>query len=297
MELHLELIEDRFVKLLTALNRDLRHRQDGQIHPESRLASVEPAEESAPDSIPPASRLPTGFEAEEEVPEPILFEAPKPPRKSIPVSPEELASLGVEPVSEEDSQSTLLPGDFYARDIVGGDSAMTVEEAEVALDTTLDPQEIGRILLAVLSQSFTRTCLLQATPSQIRGWLADGPGLDEERLRKYSISSAQPSIFLNLREGGSFFLGALPEMPAHLDLAACWHKDLSDESAVFPIRVQDRLVALVYGDRGPLGLADLDLDLIRGLCVSAARAFERCILDRKKKGPSAMSGESSSRYR
>ena len=109
------------------------------------------------------------------------------------------------------------------------------------------------------------------------------------------MPSDQPSIFLNLRGGGSFFLGTLPGMSAHVDLAACWHKDLSDECAVFPIRVRDKLVALVYGDCGPLGLADLDLDLIRGLCVSAARAFERCIMERKKRGRSVVSGESSSR--
>jgi hypothetical protein len=107
------------------------------------------------------------------------------------------------------------------------------------------------------------------------------------------VSAEQPSIFLNLREGGSFFLGALPAMSAHVDLAACWHKDLSDECAVFPIRVQDRLVTLVYGDRGPLGLADLDLDLIRGFCVSAARAFERCIMERKRRGRAVVSGKSS----
>lgn len=289
---------ERFVKLLTALNRELRQRQNGQVHPDSRLLDIESEEMPQTETTsPPAEEPRIGSEVEEEpgAPKPIPFEAPSPPKKSIPVSSEELASMGAEPVTDDAASKAVLAADFYERDVAGGDQIMSVGEAELALETTLDPQEVGRVLLAVLSPIFTRTCLLQTTPAEIRGWLADGPGLDQKRLLEYRVQSEQPSIFLNLREGGSFFLGVLPEMPAHIDLTACWHKDLSDECGVFPIRVRDRLIALVYGDRGPLGLADLDLDLVRGLCGSAARAFERCIMDRKRRGPAALSGGSSSR--
>jgi len=289
---------ERFVTLLTTLNRELRQRQDDEFHPQSRLVHAKPETEPvvvpiAAQSFPSASAIDDS--PPEPVPEPIHLQPPSRSRKSIPVSAEELESLGTGPAGDKSSESAVLPGDFYDHDVHDSERPMSVEEAEVALETTSDPQEIGRILISVLSQRFTRVCLLQASPTQIRGWLAHGPGLEEARLRQYSVPSDQPSIFLNLRGGGSFFLGTLPGMSAHVDLAACWHKDLSDECAVFPIRVRDKLVALVYGDCGPLGLADLDLDLIRGLCVSAARAFERCIMERKKRGRSVVSGESSSR--
>ena len=71
-------------------------------------------------------------------------------------------------------------------------------------------------------------------------------------------------------------------MPRHLELSSCWSKDLSDECAVFPLRIQDHLVSLIYGDRGPLGLQALDLDLIRRLTTVASQAFERCILEQKQ---------------
>lgn len=288
---------ERFVKLLTTLNREIRHNQDGQFHPQSRLVHAKSDTDVAiaPIATDTASSPRIDGPPHETAPVPIRLQPPSPPKSSIPVSAEELESLGAAPADDSTPENAVLPGDFLDRDASDNDRSMTMEEAEMSLETTSDPQEIGRILLSVLSQEFTRVCLLQASPALIRGWLAHGPGLDEARLRRYSVSSEQPSIFLNLRGGGSFFLGDLPEMPAHVDLAACWHKDLSDECAVFPIRVQEKLVVLVYGDRGPLGLADLDLDLIRGLCVSAARAFERCIMERKRRGTSVASGESSTR--
>lgn len=284
---------ERFVKLLTVLNRERRHVQDGTHHPQSRLVQPPPEAELAVPDIATNSPSPPLLDdsTPASVSESIRPQPLNPVRHSIPLSAAELATLDTKPAGEPISESDVLPSDFFNDD--EGEPHMSVEEAEVALETTLDPQEIGRVLISVLSQEFTRVCLLQASPTQIRGWLAHGPGLDEARLRQYSVSAEQPSIFLNLREGGSFFLGALPAMSAHVDLAACWHKDLSDECAVFPIRVQDRLVTLVYGDRGPLGLADLDLDLIRGFCVSAARAFERCIMERKRRGRAVVSGESS----
>ncbi len=279
---------DRFVKLLVGLNRELRQQQEGQFHPDSRLVHSDAADalfaEAGPTGNESGDSQSDEAQGTDEIPAPAV-----PPAQSIPVSDEELASIGAEPVGETDS--TVLPGEFYARDVTASQTVITAEAAEAALEDTYDPQEVGRILIDSLSGEFTRVMLLQATPSRVQGWMGQGPGLDEDRMAAFAIPFEQPSIFLNLRSGGSFFVGDLPDMPAHVALASCWHKDLTDEAAVFPIRVRDRLVALVYGDRGPLGLADLDLDLIRGLCAAAARAFERIIVDRKKRSRSAVSGE------
>jgi len=284
---------ERFVKLLVVLNRDLRQKHDAQAHPESRLVHSEPDEGPEPAPAPQIFNTlsPIVDMTPENLPVPIRPVSRTPSLTSIPVSEQELQSIGVGPAPPAGPESTLLPGDFYGRDEAIPPVAMSLEEAETALGSTLDPREIGQILLSALGKEFTRLLLLQASPQQVRGWLAQGPGLDEERMSEYRAPFDQPSIFLNLREGGSFFLGQLPEMPAHIELAACWHKDLSDECAVFPIRVRDRLVTLIYGDCGPMGLADLDLDLIRSLCSSAADAFERCIMERKRRGQSAASGE------
>jgi hypothetical protein len=276
---------ERFVKLLVQLNRVVRERQTREHHPDSRLVAVSSDDESS-DREEPAVRYDTlspDIEAgTETAPLPAGPKLDKRREMTIPVSEQELESLGAAPAEEPGGVEPPSTPYLYSRD-AGNQSSIGIAEAEIALENAADVHEIGQVLLSVASQEFTRAGLLQATPSMIRGWLASGPGLDHERLEQYRVSFDEPSIFLNLREGGSFFLGTLPEMPAHLSLAACWHKDLSDESAVFPIRVRDRLVALVYGDCGPLGLADLDLDHLRELCASASRAFERYIVEQKQR--------------
>lgn len=284
---------ERFVKLLVQLNKALRQKQAEEPHPESRLVIVAGDGDDSAQVEPPIKYDTLSPEVDPPViedPRPLVSPVQQSRDLSIPVSDQELASLEASPAPEDEASRNEPPPYFYSRD-AGTQSKMSIEEAEVALETATDPQEIGHVLLSVLEQEFTRIALLQVTPSMVRGWLASGPGLDHERLEQYRVSFDQPSIFLNLREGGSFFLGGLPEMPAHLDLAACWHKDLSDECAVFPIRVRDRMVVLVYGDCGPLGLADLDLDRIRELCSSAARAFERCIVEQKRRRESALLGD------
>ena len=289
---------ERFVKLLVMLNREQQHITGNQTHPESRLAyPPEDGEEPEPTIASEIySTLSPVSEAESEKPVPVASHTPvTPSRSSIPLSKEEMESLGTAPATQDQSAATILPGDFYGRDAGPTERSMSVAEAEVALETASGPLEIGQTLLATVSRQFTRTLLLQVNPSRVRGWLGVGPGLDETRMNSYTVPFDRPSIFLNLREGGTFFIGILPEMTAHIELAECWHKNLADECAVFPIRVQEKLVTLLYGDCGPLGLADLDLDLIRGLCTSASRAFERCILERKRASHPAVSGEQSRR--
>lgn len=275
---------ERFLKLLEHLNRDRARRRKALSHPESRLVvadSSPSARRSAPIDIEPAEEPQVPTESPPPQAVPAVEVSNTTARPSISLSERELAALQVEPAEGGNTAVRPAPEDLYTRDL-SADRVLRIDEAELALATVSEPEEVGRILLAVLSQEFTRVALLKSTPSGGKGWLAHGPGLDRERFESFRVTFDRPSIFFNLREGGSFFLGILPEMPPHLDLAACWHKDLADECAVFPIRLRERLVALVYGDRGPMGLADLDLDMIRGLMVSASRAFERCILLQKR---------------
>ena len=87
--------------------------------------------------------------------------------------------------------------------------------------------------------------------------------------------------FLGLVKGAEFFLGRLPAMAAHQSLLRCWRGSLDTECAVFPVKVRDRLVCAVYGDRDSLGLAGLNVPSIQRLTAKAAIAFEMLLMQRK----------------
>jgi hypothetical protein len=157
----------------------------------------------------------------------------------------------------------------------------TLEAVEEAFAGTADREEVGRILLGFLAQSFRRVALFQTNRGQITGWMARGDGIDLEAFERYTASFKEPSVFLNLRQGSGIHIGPLPPMAAHRELALCWGGGLPRDCVVLPVRLRDRLVSVIYVDGGSRGLAAVDLDLMNRLAAATAAAFERCILHKK----------------
>ena len=156
------------------------------------------------------------------------------------------------------------------------------DETIQRLEHCTNVEEVGETLVEHLSGDFLRVVLLKTVKRQVRGWMGAGAGLDAGRLAKYRVDLELPSIFLNLNQGGQFFLGVLPPMPPHLKLARCWSEEASYPCAVLPIRIRHRALAFIYLDRDCLGLEGVDLDALQQLGEAASTAFGNCIIARKR---------------
>ena len=269
----------RFTHLLGRLNRE----RDRWKQPQRR-AEAPSGGPAKPDTSPiaqPLSPPPRPTAATSERPVRRVAPRPKPPvRTSIPVSASELTEMGFAPAAPPGAASTPSAADLYERD---QPASLSLEDVEARLERARSSKEVGRALLDWLSQEFVRVLLFKIGNGQVKGWMGTGQGLDERRLKAYQVTLDEPSIFLNLTQGGSFFLGKLPPMPPHTRLAECWNEELAHECAVFPIRLGDRLISLIYGDRDCLGLDGLELTLIQRLTVKAAIAFEMCIMQKRQR--------------
>ena len=198
--------------------------------------------------------------------------APVPPLRSQSVSltPEERADLGavawVEPASTD--RSLPIPA--------------SLDEAETALGKATDLEEVARVLLGFLGRDHRRAAIFQVTRERINGWRVHGTGIDREAFAAFSIGFDQPSLFLNLRHGSSLYLGPLPPMPAHRQLARTWGGDLPRDCVMLPVRIKDRLLMVIYADgatRGPV-----ELQQMQRLMNAATGAVERCILANRQRG-------------
>jgi len=283
---------ERFAKLVDRLNRAIEEKATSRPHPQSRLVHSKPQSPPAIEPLYP-DRKPARHDESEHPFLKVVSNPPEPPApverpRTIPLSQEELVSLRATSPSLESTLSAKTAQPPYSRDHHATNEPSS-SDVDAQLQHVSSPGEVGSVLLAALGEEFTRVMLFKVSSGYVRGWMAQGPGLDCDRLDEFRVSFEEPSIFLNLREGGSFYLGQLPEMPVHQELARCWSQDLSSDCVVFPIRVRERLVTLVYGDRGPLGLAELDLNRIRQLTAAASNAFEVCILKQKDKRQRATS--------
>lgn len=192
---------------------------------------------------------------------------------SIPLSPEERAALASAPVPAVTPEAALVPAE----------PATAVARFESQVLEPESPSAVGEALADALSTLFARALVLQVNRGRVGGWLARGDAVDAERLAGYEATLDELSVFRDLAAEDAIFTGILQPLPAHLRLLDLWHGAPGEECLVAPVKVRDRLVAVLYGDRGAGGLEGLDPALVARLAARAAEGFERCIA-RKKGG-------------
>jgi hypothetical protein len=166
----------------------------------------------------------------------------------------------------------------------------SIEEVEAAFTRTHDREEVARIALSFLARNYRRAALFQIGKDKVSAWMGQGE-LDLPIFQKFSIGLDQPSLFLNLRNGSSIHIGPLPPMPAHRELARAWGGELPKDAVALPVRINDRVGAVLYADGGLKaakggggvgGLGGMDLPHLQRLAAATGGALERCILHRKR---------------
>jgi len=225
---------------------------------------------------------------------PAVSDTPRPATRplTIPLTEEERAALvpKAEPASAPAPAPAPSPAPIPAP-VLSSTAAparpeplpdlFTFEQVEKALEATQDREHVGRIVLSFLSKHHRRAALFQVARDKVIAWMAQGD-LDLSRFERYSASFDQPSVFLNLRQGTSFYIGPMPPMPAHRQLASSWGGELPRDCVVLPVRMKDRLVSVIYADGAEKGLSGIDLPQLQRLAASTAAALQRCILHKKK---------------
>jgi hypothetical protein len=211
--------------------------------------------------------------------------AAKPRLSSIPLDPEERqrlrrASSATTPSSAAAAVTAAAraPLSSAPTAAVPPAPAPSLADVEARLVSPADRDDVAEALLDFLAPRFARVALFIVRRDEVAGWAGRGSHLDLQRLRDFRAALDQPSIFLNLASGGTFYLGPLPPMPVHQALAACWGGQLPAECLLLPVRLRERLVTMIYADRGGAGLRGVDLAQLQQLTAKAAIAFELCIM-------------------
>lgn len=213
---------------------------------------------------------------------PLRGRAHRPPQGpvSIPLSPEERAALALDARPPGTAQGA---GEAISRAPKGApEPATAVARFERSALEPESPQAVGESLADALSSIFERSIVFQIHRGRIAGWFGHVPGIEAEKLTGYQATLEERSVFREMAgDADSLFSGTLEPLPAHLRLLDLWHGAPGEECLVVPVKVRQRLVAALYGDRGARGLEGLDVDLVRRLAARAAEAFEQCIARRK----------------
>ena len=228
----------------------------------ARPAAAAPAVASRP--VAPPAPAPAAAPAAEAAPA-----RPGPARTmTVALTPQERAELGAFAWIEPASADRSLP------------TPANLGEVEAALARARDLEEVGQVLLGFLGRDHRRAALFQVSRDRVSGWQVHGTGVDRDAFAAFSIGFDQPSLFLNLRQGSGLYLGPLPPMSAHRQLARTWGGDLPRDCVLLPVRIKDRLVMALYADGATKG--PVELPQMQRLMALATAAVERCILQRKR---------------
>lgn len=143
--------------------------------------------------------------------------------------------------------------------------------------------EIFDAALKVLARRFRRSAILVARPEGVVGWAGAGERVRAEALRALDIPWSEPSLFLNIRMSRAFYLGPLPPLPRHKDLAEAlggWPV----ECLVQPVLMRDKTVAFLYVEcASAQGATPADLTFVRELAGAAAAALAAAIRLKKQR--------------
>ncbi len=142
--------------------------------------------------------------------------------------------------------------------------------------------EIFTAVLASLGRRFRKAAVFVARKEGVAGWSGTGERVDAAALRLLELPWSDPSIFLNIRLSRSFYLGPLPPLPRHNELAGAlggWPV----ECLVQPVLMRDKTVAFFYAECATgEGATPADLTFSRELAAATAAALAASIRLKKK---------------
>jgi hypothetical protein len=142
--------------------------------------------------------------------------------------------------------------------------------------------EIFDVALKTLARRFRKSAVLAVRPEGVMGWSGQGDRVSADALRSLDMPWSEPSIFLNVRLSRVFYLGPLPPLPRHKDLAAAlggWPV----ECLVQPVLMREKTVAFFYVESASAhGATPADLTYVRELAGATATALAASIRLKKK---------------
>jgi hypothetical protein len=203
------------------------------------------------------------------------------------------ATAPAEPSDEENQLlleeiATELPlrTDAVAKDCGAPADSAVVAALERQLADAEDRDEVAALTLRIARYHSRAAALFVVNQGLVAGLCGSGEGL-EDRLEGIMIPTSADGLMATPLETGEFVRGGAPPGSVDQRVLRAMGRDEIEELAVFPIRIGERVVNLLYVDNGSEPLAKTSLAALRVLCTGVGRVYERLILKRKRSGQAA----------
>ncbi len=152
---------------------------------------------------------------------------------------------------------------------------------QAQLDGVADRDGIGPVALGQLLRWFDRAAIFRVQRGQVAGWRAGGPGIVREAFDALAVPLDVPSPFLAVSQG-AIHLGRIDESAQNQPLVDAMGGP-ADHAILVPVRLDDRVVAVVYGEAADEPAMEEAVIPCRVLADMLGRTFRRIILAMREK--------------
>jgi hypothetical protein len=153
--------------------------------------------------------------------------------------------------------------------------------AAIALQGAEMRDDIADTVLEFCAPYLTRRMLAVVRGDAVVGWRGEGDDVDETAIRAISIPLSEPSVFLGLTQGQSFWLGPVPPMPHNLSVSLALGGDPPPECLILPVILRSKTVCFLYGDNLSEPVRSAPIGHLRRLVQMAGLAFQVYLLKSK----------------
>jgi hypothetical protein len=141
--------------------------------------------------------------------------------------------------------------------------------------------EIFDAILDYTAARFRRCALFVVQQDRVLGWSGRGEGISGGRIRNVSVPLTRPSLFVFFRDGGHYYYGPVPDLPAN----ARFYLDMGcpppARVLLMPLMIKDRPSVVLYADNGADGSGAPEIGQFRRALRKAGLALEILILKNK----------------
>lgn len=141
--------------------------------------------------------------------------------------------------------------------------------------------QIASLVLDSLESFALRVALFSIHRGKVMGWAACGPEILDEDFHTLILPLDRPSIFLNLAKGVDLHAGPVAGGEGNDLLLDALGDPTPKEAVIMPIRVRNRVVALLWLDQGGATVASISIAKVQEVARLAGLALETLVIRQK----------------
>jgi hypothetical protein len=156
---------------------------------------------------------------------------------------------------------------------------------QLQLNEVTRREQVAPLAVAQLLRWFDRAAVLTVRRNVVSGWEAAGRGVNRADFESMKVGLNEPRNAFEPVAKGAIHMGPIEAFPANIPLIAAMGGTPSEHALIAPVKVKDRVVAMLYGEAKDEATLEASMKPVRNLAEMCGKTFLRLILLLREEKP------------